>query len=339
MVAIILIITLFAYNLLGYFDITISSEVATKITKAEQRETPLAYFLSGAFVTLLATPCTAPFLGTALSFALSRGVVEILGIFTIMGLGLAFPFLTIAFFPGMMRHMPRPGKWMVNFKKSLSLLLFATIAWLLWVVYLQSGLFAVLGLAVIVVAIGIILNLKRLGVNGKLCVILVIMLSGVAFLTPYFLGQEAVKQDLSGTVWEVFDDAKIKEYTKQGKVVFVDVTADWCLTCKTNETLVLASKEINSLFENEDIVAMKADWTNGDEHVTAFLHRFGKYGVPLYVVFGPSLPDGKLLPEILTTATVIAGIKEARAKTPNLKAVTPKVISRSTLKATEQTSN
>ncbi len=313
LVAMILIIALFAYNLLGYFEIMIPSKIATKLTKMEQRETPLEYFLSGAFVTLLATPCTAPFLGTALSFAFSRGPIEIASIFTIMGLGLAFPFILIAFFPGMVQLLPKPGRWTVTLKKSLSLLLFATLVWLLWVVSLQSGIFAALALASIVIVIGFVLRFKCFGVPFRPCLVAIVLLSGGAFLTPHFLGKEIVEKDLTGTVWEAYDAAKIKTYVAQGKVVFVDVTADWCLTCKANETLVLSSKDIQSLFKREDIVAMSADWTNGNEKVTAFLHRFGKYGVPFYVVYGPSLPDGKPLPELLTVGTVKQAIKAAAA--------------------------
>lgn len=312
LVSMILIIALFAFNLLGFFEIMLASSVATKIVAVETRESSLEYFLSGAFVTMLATPCTAPFLGTALSFALARGSIEILSMFTIMGFGLSLPFFLIALYPGMSRYLPKPGRWMVVFKKSLSVLLFATIIWLLWTLNAQKGFLAALSLGAIVIAIGFVLYLKRQGVRSRLVWSIISLLSILALSTPYWLGTEGDKKDLTQTVWSVFDEKKISKYVNEGKVVFIDVTADWCLTCAANEPLVLNTSEIQGLLSQDDVVAMQADWTKGDENITAFLRRFGKFGVPFYVVYGPARPDGLPLPEVLTTQIVLDAVKKAR---------------------------
>lgn len=315
LIGIMLVIALFAYNLLGWFEILLSTSVATKLTEAEMVEHPLSYFLSGAFVTILATPCTAPFLGTALSFAFSRGNFEILSIFTVMGFGLALPFLLISFFPRLATKLPKPGPWIITFKKSLSLLLFATLVWLLWAFYLLVGLPTTIVLIIAIILIGVILYLKSIGqVRSLLAWLIVILLTGSAFMAPYAIDPVRTEKNLAGTIWQKFDEKKIQTYVLQGKVVFVDVTAEWCLTCKANELLILDRKEIKDELGSDDVVAMLADWTDGNEQITTFLRRFGKYGVPFYAVFGPGVPDGMPLPEVLTTQIVKDAIESARKK-------------------------
>ncbi len=312
LVAIMIVITLFAYNLLGWFEILLSSNVATKLTKIESKESVMAHFFSGAFVTLLATPCTAPFLGTALSYALSRSGVEIFEIFTFMGLGLALPFMLIGIFPGSIKKLPKPGKWMDQFKKSLSILLFATLAWLLWTLSATNGTAAAYTLVFIFGAMGIALYLKYRSVIGSAVTwALILFLSGVSFAVPYYYGTTAYEKDLSGTSWVKFDEEKIAGFVNESKTVFVDVTADWCLTCKANELFVLKTQEVEELLKRDNTVAMVADWTNGDKNITAFLRRFGKYGVPFYVVFSPKHPDGVTLSEVLT----VEGVKKALTTT------------------------
>ena len=160
LIAMILILTFFAYNLLGLFEIMLPAAMQTKLSRVGGRGSPWEHFFSGALVTILATPCTAPFMGTALSFALSRGAPEILSIFTAMGFGLALPFALIAVFPGLAQNFPRPGKWMVNVRKSLSVLLFVTVLWLLYTVRIQVGDITVIILSVIILTLGILLWIK-----------------------------------------------------------------------------------------------------------------------------------------------------------------------------------
>ena len=315
LVGIMIVLALFAYNMLGWFEIIISSDAATKMNRIESGNTALAHFFSGAFLTLLATPCTAPFVGVALSFALSRSALDIFIIFTVMGLGLALPFICIAIFPSIVNKLPKPGQWMVLFKKSLSILLFATLIWLLWDISTTNGVAAAYILTGLFALMGFVLYLQYRGaVKPRLSLVVVIAASISAFSIPYFFKATEYEEDLSNTIWQKFDEAKIKEYVKQGKTVFVDVTADWCLTCKVNEILVLRDKRILDLFSSGKRIAMVADWTNGNSEITAFLLRFGKSAVPFYVVFEPMDPDGKVLSEILSVKEVEDALKKCPVK-------------------------
>lgn len=312
LISIMLIIALFAYNLLGWFEILLSSKIATELTKAESTDSRISYFLSGAFVTILATPCTAPFMGTALTYALSRDALEIITIFLMMGVGLALPFILIGLFPKFARKLPKPGRWMMAFKKSLSILLFATVGWLLWTFSAVSGNNAAAVLAGLLVVLGLVLFAKsRKVVSSRFNWIAALVLMAIAFSLPITAGQEVADRNYKGTVFEKFDEAKITEYVKQGKTVFVDVTADWCLTCKANELFILKTKEMEETFAHGNPIIMIADWTNGDEAITVFLQRFGKFGVPFYVIFGPKHPDGLVLPEVLTHQIVKDNLKAA----------------------------
>ena len=248
-----LIVTLliFASSMWGFFDIPLPRFIAKNIpAKHEHEPTLLGHFLTGAFATLLATPCTAPFLGTAVGFALARGAFEILTIFSFLGLGLAFPYVLLAVSPGIFKYMPRPGRWMVTLKKILSLALAVTALWLANVLFTVTT-------------------------------------------TPTL-----------DEGWQTFDAALIAPAVAEGKVVVVDVTADWCLTCKANKRLVMEQKDVAEALAGPEILKLQADWTHRDEAVAAYLKSFGKYGIPFNVIYGPAAPEGIVLPELLTKRAV-----------------------------------
>ena len=175
----------------------------------------------------------------------------------------------------------------------------------MWTLSTINGTAAAFSLGTLFILIGVVLYFKhRDYISPRMGLSSVLLVSILAFLIPPFYGTHLYEKDLSGTAWQKFDEQKIETYVKQGKTVFVDVDAEWYLTCKANEILVLNTQEIKDFFKHEHSVEMVADWTNGDANITAFLHRFGKFGVPFYVVFGPKYPDGKVLPEVLTTRIV-----------------------------------
>ena len=248
----------FAANMWGLFEIPLPRFIARHATPKSADEPTLAgHFLTGAFATLLATPCTAPFLGTAVGFALARGAVEIFTIFTFLGLGLALPYILLAVSPRVFKYMPRPGAWMVRLRKVLALALVATALWL-----------------------------------GSILVTIT--------ATPTL-----------AKGWEKFEQPRIAAELDAGKTVFVDVTADWCLTCKANKRFVLERDSVAAALDAENVVKLQADWTQRDEGIAAYLQSYGKYGIPFNIVYGPGAPEGIVLPELLTESAVLDALSEA----------------------------
>jgi suppressor for copper-sensitivity B len=248
----------FAANMLDLFEIPLPRFIAKHASKRNEHEpTLIGHFLTGAFATLLATPCTAPFLGTAIGFALARGTYEIFVTFTFLGIGLALPYILLALSPGLFRLMPRPGKWMMTLKRILAAALLITAGWL----------------------VSILLTITT-----------------------------AATLDAG---WEKFDTALIAPAVSDGKTVVVDVTADWCLTCKANKKLVLETAEVQEALSVSNILRLQADWTNRDEAIAAYLQSFGKYGIPFNVVYGPGAPEGIVLPELLTQDDIMSALAEA----------------------------
>ena len=268
-----------------------------------------------AFATLLATPCSAPFLGTAVGFALSRGTGEIFMVFAALGLGLAMPYLVVAAFPGLATRLPRPGAWMVTVKRLLGLLLAGTGIWLVTVVAAQSGFDVAAGIAGLAVLIGVVLALRgregsRLGRHaGKVVAVLAVAAVAAPVLSPS-AGPSAPAE--SGAIdWQPFDRAEIRRLVADGKTVFVDVTADWCITCQVNKAAVLYREPVASLLGDGSVVPMRADWTLPNQAIADYLAGFGRYGIPFNAVYGPKSPNGVMLPEILLTGSVLAAIEQA----------------------------
>jgi suppressor for copper-sensitivity B len=220
-------------------------------------------FFTGVLATALATPCSAPFVGTAVGFALARGPVEILAIFLALGVGLAAPYLAIAAAPGLVARLPRPGAWMRWVKGLLGLIMVGTAIWLMSIIGVQTG----------------FLNASAaFGGNAQ---------------------------------WVAFDEAAITEYVARDNVVFVDVTADWCITCQANKKLVIDQEPVAARLNQDGVVAMKADWTNPDPKIADFLGRHGRYGIPFNIVYGPGAPAGIVLPELLTEDAVTTALDQA----------------------------
>ncbi len=216
-------------------------------------------FAAGFLATLLATPCSAPFVGTALTFGFTAPLSTMMVIFFAMGLGLAMPWLLIAAMPQLARVLPRPGAWLIRVKQVLSLGLFATAIWLLSIL-----------------------------------------------ASPYTAAWSADEG------WMKWQAAEVSRIVDDGNVVFVDVTADWCLTCKANKALVLNTDAVADAIEDGGVLLMTADWTHPDKAISQFLAAHGRFGIPFNIIYGPSRPDGIILPELLTQAAVINALNAAR---------------------------
>ncbi len=306
-----LVLVLFACNLWGAFEIRLPGRVADAALAAGGGDNLWAHVLTGALATLLATPCSAPFLGTAVGFALARGPSEIAAIFAALGVGLAAPYLMVAGFPGLARALPRPGRWMGVMRIALGVALAATALWLLWVFAGQRGLHSALALGGALAAMAAALSWLRARAWRWVAIAIVAVLAASG---GWGSPRVAVEDGSSAVRWREFAPGDIPKLVAQGQVVFVDVTADWCLTCKVNERTVIARPEIAAALGAPGTLAMRADWTNPDPRITAFLGRFGRAGIPFNVVFGPGAPTGLTLPELLSGRAIEAALaKAARA--------------------------
>jgi suppressor for copper-sensitivity B len=294
--------TLFAASL---FDVLSLDALAVSGPEAANRGGLRGAFLTGAFATILASSCTAPFVGTALGFAFTRGALEIIAVLAAMGIGMAAPFLAAAAAPGIVAFLPRPGRWMLWLRRAFGLGLLGTSVWLLFVLSVEAGMRAAL---VAGVALAVLLALlawrPRHAIAGAVAAAL-LALAAPALYRPVAPG---------ATAWRGFDPQSIPALIAADKTVFVNVTAAWCLTCKANELAVLDRAPVASRLRAPDLVAMQADWTRPDPAIGTYLARFRRFGVPLDVVYGPGAPQGIALPELLTTDAVLDALKRAAAK-------------------------
>ncbi len=300
--AMLFLLLLFAANLWGVF------EIRAPRFAGGLRGGP---FLTGMFATLLATPCSAPFVGTAVGFALTRGPLEIALIFTALGLGLALPYLGVAAFPGLAAGMPKPGRWTVRLRFLLGLALAGTAAWLLTVLAAQLGwLAASAALAAAALPAALLAAWARLRRRSLAAGAALAAAAGVAAVLAL---PAAMEPTVPGGRWQAFEEARIEPLVSEGRTVFVDVTADWCITCKFNKAAVLERGPVAARLAG-DIVAMRADWTRPDPAISTYLARFARYGIPFNAVYGPAAPAGIALPELLTEGAVLEALDAAAPK-------------------------
>jgi len=324
------IVFVFACNLFGLFEIALPETIGDMGAHAVDpghHTGPMGHFLQGALATLLATPCSAPFLGTAVGFALARGPLEIYAIFSGLALGLALPYLAIAAVPAAATRLPRPGPWMIRLRQIMGLALLATAGWLLWVVMGILGTTATAGLAAGLAVLGLVLWLSGRGVKpacalvpgapialGVAIVLAAAVLPTAGETPPRALGETGLrgaKDADARRYWQPFDEARIAQLVAGGKTVLVDVTADWCITCQVNKRLVLNQGAVRAAIADGRIVAMIADWTRPNPVIAAYLAKFGRYGIPFNAVYGPQAPDGIPLPELLTENAVTEAVARA----------------------------
>ncbi len=306
---------LIGLNLMGVF------EVGTALTRlGGHLDEPGGYagsVMSGVLATIVATPCIAPFMGAALGFALAQPAVTTLLVFGFLGLGMALPYIVFSMAPGLVRQLPAPGAWMATLRQVLAFPLFAAAVWLVWVFGRQTGVDGVAYLVTALLLLGfgawIVGRWNRLTVSRRTyfatrSFAIAAVAAAVAFTIEGTRGPQ-VSTDSDG-VWERWSAAAVASHRIAGRPVFVDFTADWCLTCKVNERLVLATDEIESAFLERDIALLEADWTRSDPAITEALGSFGVGGVPLYVLY-PADPASapRVLPVILTKSIVLSALE------------------------------
>lgn len=323
LIALAIVVTLFACNLWGFFEVHLPHAIADIGEHQSHIHGLGGHFMQGAFATLLATPCSAPFLGTAVGFALSRGSVEIYLVFAALGFGLALPFILIAIAPGLATRLPKPGPWMVTMKRILGFALLATALWLVSVLYSQISSGATLAILFLIAALTIIFYLrKKAGPRFRAAgIALAAITIVVAMAVPTFdTGARSVNRaaEKIKDIWVPFDEAAIPKLIAEGKIIFVDVTADWCITCQVNKALVIGRSPVFEELSRPDVIAMQADWTRPSDVIAAYLASFGRYGIPFNAVYGPGARHGAVLPELLTSKTVLKALQ--RARNPSLSA-------------------
>jgi thiol:disulfide interchange protein DsbD len=327
------IVQLFALSLFGLFYISAPAGQAA-IDKAASQEGIAGTFFKGVLATTLSTPCTAPFLGTAVGFAFTESWWVVITIFMVVGLGMAFPYLVLTAKPGWMRFIPRPGVWMEKFKESLGFLLLATVIWLLRVLGAQVGFEQALWIAAFLVVISFAvwcvsrytdltsssrrkltvwsIALVVVGVGYYFCIATV---PGLGLPSPQMPISSSERRPTKGEIdWQPFTIDALEMQLSLGKTVFLDFTAEWCLTCKVNEQAVIDTKPVVARMKALKVVAMKADWTRQDPQISALLHKFGRSGVPLYVIFPAGRPTEPIvLPEVITPPIVLDALQKAGA--------------------------
>ena len=318
------VVLVFALNLFGVFEITLPAAATTGLLGWSAREGYAGSFFQGVFATVLATPCTAPYLGTALGFAFAQSAGIILLMFVAIAAGMSAPYLLLSAQPAWLRFVPRPGPWMVRVKQFMGFLLLATLLFLLWVIGVARGIDAAIWVSAFLLALSIgcwlFGSFSTPAASGKqrsivLGLVLVLVLSSGLYCIGQKFRASKIASSLTTEGWIPFSPKRVQNELAHGHSVFVDFTAAWCITCKFNEASVLESAAVKSAFARYGIVKMKADWTNADPVVTKTLKQFDRVGVPLYVLYPATAPNQPIvLPELLTQALVLNHLQSAAPK-------------------------
>ncbi|RKR45251.1 suppressor for copper-sensitivity B [Paraburkholderia sp. BL17N1] len=306
--------TLFAASFFDWLPIGLPSFLSGGASDATNRGPLVEAFVGGMLSTLLATPCSAPLVGTVVGFALARSPVEITAVLLALGVGMALPFLTLALAPSLATRLPRPGQWMIQLRRIMGLLLLTTSLWMIASLWNIAGTAVASFVSIVLVAmLAVRAVVTRLGLprtnrwSGATTALLACCAIAIASLTPSGAGDRSVPP----SEWQAFDPTAIRTLVASGKTVLVDVTASWCLTCKVNELSVLDTAAVRTRLRQDNIVRMRADWSRYNPGVLAYIQGFGRFGIPLDVVYGPRMPQGQLLPELLQTSTLFRALDNA----------------------------
>jgi thiol:disulfide interchange protein/DsbC/DsbD-like thiol-disulfide interchange protein len=331
-----MIFILFALGFLFLSDIALGSSIQRIAGKAKISTTYAGSFFNGALATAVATPCTGPFMGSALAATLTLSAVENIFIFTALGVGMSLPYLLIAFKPALLQRLPRPGAWMESFKQLMAFPLFASVVWLARVFARQMGLEAagldlmtdlLWGLFTVGFAFWLVLRARE--ASSRLTQRALRALALTLFVVGFIKGLPSSKEvegtrsraclaneattadpDKFGLIWEPYSESRLATLMAQGRSVYLDFTAEWCITCQVNEGIVFSSSDVRALIVQKNVALMKGDWTTKSPSITAALRRYGRNGVPLNVIINKGKQESAVvLPNILTPGIVIAELE------------------------------
>jgi thiol:disulfide interchange protein DsbD len=315
-----LLFALIGFNLLGLFEF--AGVLPGRIASLRSRHPMVDHGLTGVLAVAVASPCTAPFMGAALGAALTLPDAQALAVFVALGLGMAAPYLAACLWPGLSRALPRPGAWMARFRTAMAFPMFATVVWLLWVLGQQVGIDGAAALLALLVAVAFALwvfasfGVRRWagGIARAAAAALVVAVG--AWTWPLLQGDEAAAgaaAPVHGTsAWQPWSPEAFARVRAEGKPVFVDFTAAWCVTCQMNKRVTLDHDSVIEAFRARQVVLMRADWTRRDPAITEALRALGRSGVPVYAMYAPHVPEPQLLSEILT----VSEVRDAIARWP-----------------------
>ncbi len=299
----VIVMLLIALNLFGVFEFGTSfSKISSKLKRTNGH---IGVFFSGILMTLVATPCTVPFMGGAMAYGLSQSAEVTLAIFTSLGVGMAFPYMFLAVSPWALKFIPKPGGWMITFRKILGIPMLLTGLWLLWIYSqqvtvgsLNSFSFALLAVVFASLLFGKFNNLSA-GLLQKL-IANAVMLIAIIVAGYFAVDSNNHKKAFVDDVWQEWSEEKLQAELLNKRTVFIDFTADWCITCKYVETTVLNKAKTLELFKKHNVLLLKADWTTPKPSITKALKRYGREGVPLYILHKNGNKQGLILPQMLT---------------------------------------
>lgn len=314
------LMTLIGFNLIGAFEI--GGRLQGVGDGLASRSGPVGAFMTGALAVVVATPCTAPFMGAAMGYALTQPPAAALSIFMALALGFAAPVVALSFVPGLLRLLPKPGRWMIVLKQAFAFPMFATAIWLIWVATMQAGADGALAALVAILVAGFALWL--IGVTRGSGRALRVVAAAAAILlvgaTSAFVIESAKPSPQpsaqAGTdAPGVWSPARVTELQAQGKPVFVNFTAAWCITCLANDRVALSRQEVKDAFARLGVAYLKADWTNRNAEIATTLTEYGRAGVPLYLFYpGTKGAPAEVLPQLLTPETVVSAAERAAGK-------------------------
>jgi thiol:disulfide interchange protein len=323
-----------ALNLAGVFEMGLLMSRVGNLDIAQRQSGSLATFGSGVLAVVVASPCTAPFMGGAIGFTATAGIVETLIVFAALGLGMALPYLLLSAWPALLSRMPKPGVWMVQFKQAMAFPMLAAAAWLFWVLATLQGpnviLMALLAAVLLALVLWIYGAFIQTGRARLMSLVWLFVALGLMVWSVFEVTQPATQPSSQATInqpgvagavkptdsadvaagqWQPWAPGLPEQLAVQGKTVFVDFTASWCISCQANKVRVLQSKEIIQAFQQRGVVLLRADWTRKDADIANELARHGRNGVPLYLVYSNGSSQPKILSEWLTNAEVLRAIR------------------------------
>ncbi len=306
LIFILLVLTIFCLNTIGLFEIDLPASIKSSKMFNLGNNFFTKNFFNGFFATILATPCSAPFIGTAITAAFTQNSLTLFLIFTTMGLGMSIPYLFVVLFPKLVIFLPRSGKWTIYTKYFLSILLIGTIIWIINILLNFYNIYFVL---IFSIAIAILItSLKIDFLKYSISILSLVTIFSIPFLSLTKL--EVI--DKNDKNWLNFLETDISSLVDKDQIVFIDITADWCATCQFNKINVLQSKKIKEAFNKNNVILVRADWTKPSKEIDIFLKKYNRFGIPLNAFFSPKYPDGLLLSEILSENQILNSLENIK---------------------------
>ncbi len=299
-----LVVFLFMMNMFGQFEILLPSKFNNLTILGNSNNKYLKDFFNGFFATLMATPCSAPFVGTAITAAFTQSYAIGMSIFLFMGIGMSLPYFLIAFFPKLINFVPKPGKWMVYIKYGLGFLLLATVLWLLNILLNFFNYYFIISLIIFFLVLS---YRQKIPFLKNIITVLVLFIIFSSSSLNFFQQSIITKNEKN---WLNFFDVEIDQLVNNNQLVFLDITADWCATCQFNKLNVLNSESIIKLFKDNKVTLVKADWTRPNSNINIFLEKYDRFGIPFNAFFSKNYPEGILLSELLSEKEMVNAVNK-----------------------------